>query len=227
MARRTNRTSSPIGGPSRYHPVIGEPLPADSIVAFDFDGTLTTHDSFTAFLRWRVGAARYAAGLARLAPAAARYLHDRDRGRLKAAAAREFLRGSTRQSLEEDARRFAKLYAPKLLRPDALATWRRWRSRGAKTVIVTASPDFLVAPFAHGLGADALLGSALAFDADDRATGALFGPNCRGAEKVKRLQEAFGPDVRLAAAYGDTSGDTDMLKIADEKGYRVFTAKPA
>jgi len=28
--------------------------------------------------------------------------------------------------------------------------------------------------------------------------------------------------VRLAAAYGDTGGDREMLQLADVKGYRVF-----
>jgi phosphoserine phosphatase len=32
--------------------------------------------------------------------------------------------------------------------------------------------------------------------------------------------------MSLTAAYGDTSGDTEMLAIADEKGYRVFRGKP-
>ena len=33
---------------------------------------------------------------------------------------------------------------------------------------------------------------------------------------------AFGEDVALEAAYGDTSGDREMLAIAQEKGFRVF-----
>ena len=59
-----------------------------------------------------------------------------------------------------------------------------------------------------------------------RITGAFNGENCRGPEKVARLQAMFGEDVRLAAAYGDTSGDTEMLQIAEEKGYRVFNGRP-
>ncbi|HRD45466.1 MAG TPA: HAD-IB family hydrolase, partial [Caulobacter sp.] len=39
-------------------------------------------------------------------------------------------------------------------------------------------------------------------------------------------REVFGEDVRLTAAYGDTAGDREMLKIADEKGYRVFKGRP-
>lgn len=196
------------------------------LVAFDFDGTLTTRDSFMAFLAWRAGRRRYALGLSRLGVASAAWLVHRDRGRLKAAAVNEFLKGLTRDELEQDARAFAEHFNHSLLRPDALATWRRWRAKGARMLIITASPEILVAPFARGLGADFLLGTALAFDDQDRVTGALGGENCRGPQKVARLRELFGPDVRLAAAYGDTSGDAEMLSIADEKGYRVFKGRP-
>ena len=196
------------------------------VVAFDFDGTLTTHDSYTAFLKWRAGPLRYALGLVKLAPAALAYLGHRNRGRIKAAATREFLAGVTRERLETDARAFAELMAPRMLRPDAVRTWRRWSQRNATLVIVTASPEIIVAPFARGLGAEMLIGTELAFDARDRVTGAFATPNCRGAEKVRRLQAVFGEEVQLRAAYGDTSGDTEMLAIADEPGYRVFQEKP-
>ncbi len=93
-------------------------------------------------------------------------------------------------------------------------------------MIVTASPDIIVAPFARGLGADLLIGSRLALDLNDKVVGALLGPNCRGQEKVVRLREQFGDDMSLAAAYGDTSGDREMLAIAHEKGYRIFRGKP-
>ena len=74
--------------------------------------------------------------------------------------------------------------------------------------------------------AEALLGTRLAFDAADLVAGAFDGLNCRGDEKVRRLRQAYGDDVRLAAAYGDTSGDAEMLQIAGEQGFRVFTARP-
>ena len=93
-------------------------------------------------------------------------------------------------------------------------------------IIVTASPETLVAPFARGLGADLLIGTRLAFDEADRVSGRFDGPNCRGEEKARRLREVFGPDVRLEAAYGDTSGDTEMLAMADEAGFKVFQATP-
>ena len=192
------------------------------LVAFDFDGTLTSRDSFIAFLRWRFGAGAFGAGVLALAPAGARYVLNRDRGRMKAAAIRHFLGGMPRAELEAWAQTFASEQGRSLLRPDALRAWRRWQSDGARLVIVTASPETIVAPIARGLGADALLGTRLAFDAAGRVTGDLDGENCRGPEKVRRLREAFGAEVALEAAYGDTDGDREMLALAEEQGMRVF-----
>lgn len=210
---------SDMGSPALIH----QPRRKDqAIVAFDFDGTLTVRDSFTQFLRWRAGARGWAVGLARLAPDLAAYAGHRDRGRLKAASTREFLRGVPRTQLEADAEAFAGQVWPGFIRYDALACWNDWGKKGAYRVIVTASPETTVAPFARRLGAEALLGTPLVFDADDRVTGAFASPNCRGEEKVRRLHAAFGADMTLAAAYGDTTGDTEMLAMADEAGFRRF-----
>ena len=204
----------------------GSAAPAPPLAAFDFDGTLTVRDSFRAFLTWRFDTLRLTSGLLRLTPAFLRYAWNQDRGGLKASLVAEFLAPRSIVELEADAERFADAEAHNLFRPDAVATWREWGERGARRVIVTASPDVLVAPFARRLGADALLGTRLGLDAQGRLTGALDGPNCRGAEKVVRLKAAFGEDVRLAAAYGDTAGDREMLAIAEAPGYRVFRGKP-
>jgi phosphatidylglycerophosphatase C len=211
----------PEAGPPAESPV--RPAP---VVAFDFDGTLTVRDSYTAFLKWRAGPRRYVLGMARLIPAALAYLFHRDRGRIKAAATREFLGGVPRQTLEADARAFAERFSRSLLRPDAVAAWKRWRGERVRLVIVTASPELIVGPFARGLGADGLIGTELAFDAQDRVVGGFATPNCRGPEKVARLKAAFGPDLELRAAYGDTGGDREMLAMAEIKGYRVFKGTP-
>ena len=49
-----------------------QPRKGQAIVAFDFDGTLTVRDSFTAFLRWRAG--RRGWGWRRISPSAAVWL---------------------------------------------------------------------------------------------------------------------------------------------------------
>jgi phosphatidylglycerophosphatase C len=202
------------------------PKPDKALVAFDFDGTLTVKDSFMAFLAWRSGTPRFLIGMVQLIPAALAYLIHRDRGLIKKAAVKIFLGGIDRKSLQASADEFARIAADRLLRPDALAAWNDWGSQGAERVIVTASPEILIAPFAKRLGAEGLIGTRLAFDEHDRITGKFIGLNCRAAEKVVRLNEAYGPDLRLTAAYGDSKGDAEMLAAAERMGYRVFTQKP-
>lgn len=214
---------SDMGTVNEFRQIAAKGVP---VVAFDFDGTLTIRDSFTAFLRWRAGAGGWALGLVKMAPAVAAYARDRDRGRIKAASVKEFLRGLSRAELEADAETFAGEVWDRFMRPDALRVWNDWGKRGAHRVIVTASPETTVAPFARRLGAEGLLGTHLSFDSAERITGAFDTPNCRGEEKVRRLRAAYGDDVHLTAAYGDTSGDTEMIAAADEKGFRVFRERP-
>ena len=71
-----------------------------------------------------------------------------------------------------------------------------------------------------------MIGTRLVFTASDLASGELMGPNCRGPEKVARLREMFGDEVRLDAAYGDSDGDTAMLALSEEPGMRVFGGRP-
>jgi phosphatidylglycerophosphatase C len=222
----TERQSEP-SDPGRDTSSEEKPTRAGPLVAFDFDGTMTVHDSFKAFLHWREGSVTYWTGMVKLVPALLAYPFHRSRARLKAAMVRIYLKGLPRRMLEQEAAEFAAVAAPRLLRPDALKAWRRYRLDGARLIIVTASPEQLVAPFARGLGADALIATRLDFDQDDRVTGRLAGRNCRSQEKVRRIREVFGEDVRLAAAYGDTAGDREMLDLADEKFMRLFTGKPA
>jgi phosphatidylglycerophosphatase C len=210
----------------RHPDPVRESDDARPLVAFDFDGTLTTHDSFTAFLAWKAEPFRYFAGLTRLLPQIAAYGVNRDRGRLKAAAAAVFLGGEPIAQLEAETEAFAAEKAQSMLRPDALRCWHDWRDRGALMVIVTATPDVVVRPFARALGADRLIGTRLHLDEQGRVTGAFVGGNCRGPEKVARLRQVFGDDVALAAAYGDTSGDREMLQLARVRGYRVFKGRP-
>ncbi len=196
------------------------------LAAFDFDGTLTVRDSFKAYLRWRSSPFKLATALIRLSPALGAFVIHRDRGRLKASAIRVLLGPMRRVDLQAQAEAFADATFDDLLRPDARAAWARHRAEGLKLVIVTASPEDIVAPFARRLGADALIGTRLTFDGEGRLTGALDGANCRGAEKVRRLREAFGPGATLAVAYGDTDGDREMLAAAVSGHMKCFTERP-
>ena len=55
-------------------------------------------------------------------------------------------------------------------------------------------------------------------------TGKIKGKNCLGPQKVVRIKEKYDlSDFDEIFAYGDTSGDKEMLEIADKKHYRYFS----
>ncbi|MDC7674683.1 HAD-IB family hydrolase [Asticcacaulis machinosus] len=201
-------------------------VPAPQIAAFDFDGTLTYKDSFTAFLVWHCGYLRLAWAFISTPSLISHYIRTRDRGALKSRLIHKLLGGIRRSDLEALIAAFADSHKDKLFRPDALATWAEQKQPDRLRVIVTASPDILVSAFGTYLEADRVIGTKLGFSADNRLLPDLDGLNCRGPEKVARLKAAYGESMQLATAFGDTSGDFEMIKAADKGYYRVFTGKP-
>ncbi len=203
------------------------PLPAPSrpLAAFDFDGTLTYTDSFTAFLYDSCGFFRVATTLVFSPGLWLHYLATRDRGALKSRLLYKLLGPITRAKLEGRIARFISARGVGLFRPDARKAWDGCKATHER-VIVTASPELLVGPLGETIGANRVIGTRLRFSADGRLMPDLDGVNCRGAEKVRRLREAYGEALNLDQAYGDTDGDTAMLNAARHGHYRVFTAKP-
>lgn len=74
-------------------------------------------------------------------------------------------------------------------------------------LVVSASPEFLLAPMCDQLGV-ALLASEV-----DPRTGACLGANCRGEEKVRRLRAAY-PDASVDCFYSDSLSDAPLAALA-------------
>ncbi|WP_053068323.1 HAD-IB family hydrolase [Synechococcus sp. GFB01] len=108
------------------------------------------------------------------------------------------------------------------LHPEALARLRWHQSRGDRVVLCSASPRCLLQGLADRLGVELI-----ATELESRAgrwTPSLAGPNCKGPEKVRRLEEHLGGLEGLCIeAYGDSSGDRELLQRADRPHYRSFS----
>lgn len=187
------------------------------LVLFDFDGTLTRRDSLMPFLRQTVGTAAFVGGLARCsamlaAYAAGRIRNDRAKERLLA----HFFGGRSIDELHKAGQRFANGSLNGLLRPAQMALLEQHREAGDTCVLVSASLDLYLEPWARGHGFEAVLSSRLATDEHGRVSGRLEPANCHGPEKARRIQ-AWLADRRPShvTAYGDSRGDVEMLKMAD------------
>lgn len=78
----------------------------------------------------------------------------------------------------------------------------------ADDVVISASPEFLIAPACARLGVKRVMGSPV-----DRRTGRFLGPNCHGEEKVRRFRAAF-PDGEIDDFYSDSHSDDPLAGIA-------------
>ena len=200
------------------------------IAAFDVDGTLTRRDCVVPFIRQVAGTRpmvkQLALGARRSIPAVVR----RDRDCLKALGAHAAFAGRDVAEVQQLADVFAADVFATGLRPDQWSAMSRHAAAGDQIVLVSASFEIYLRPLAELLGANDVLAVRLETDGDI-FTGNLVGPNCRGPEKVRRLNEWLdehhgGRANVHVTAYGDPAGDRELLLDSDTAVY-VGSSSPA
>lgn len=194
------------------------------LAAFDVDGTLTTQDCVVPFLRLVAGTWSIGTDLLRQAGQTAPAVLRRDRDALKVLAARAAFRGRPVPEVGRHAAAFARMVHDTRLRSDTVATLRGHQEAGDIVLLVSASFEVYLRPLGGLLGVDDVLAARLVVGDDRCFTGELNGPNCRGPEKVRRLHawldehhgEIGGRAGVHVTAYGDSTGDRELLLDADE-----------
>jgi HAD superfamily phosphoserine phosphatase-like hydrolase len=189
---------------------------------FDFDGTLTRHDSFLPFLLFAFGTFGCLRRLPGLALPALRYLfHRLGRDELKARLIAVFLTGVDVQWLSARADDYCRFIWRYLLRPAGLRGVAAELQAGAEVTLCSASPMLMLRPFSERLGVG-LIGTELEVR-DGRLTGRIVGGNCRCENKVLRLEAKYGSLARYRLrAWGDTLGDHALLCAAQNPHWRAF-----
>lgn len=190
------------------------------VALFDFDGTLTRRDSFLPYLRQLLGTPALFLRLLQTSPVLLGYLGGWvANDRAKETLLRTCINGWSLERLEQVAHDYARQQLPGLLRPEGMARLDWHRDQGHTCVLVSASLDLYLKPWAARQSFDGLLCSSLQVDDQGKVNGLLAGENCHGEIKVKLIREWLaGRDVGTLYAYGDTRGDLPMLRMADE-GY--------
>ena len=195
-------------------------VPAGSdrpVVAFDFDGTITTKDTLRLFLTRIRGPKELATTFIRHAPQLGLALRGGTaRERAKQLVCMDVLGGLHHDRAQAAASETAKAVCRRLIRPDAEARIRWHQAQGHRIIVVSASFEAYVAPVVSSLGIDEVIATRWEVDPETRVlTGRLDGLNVRSEAKVTLLEELLGRPCRLAYAYGNSSGDTAMLARAE------------
>lgn len=189
------------------------------IVAFDFDGTLTTKDTFVELIRHACGTRAFLLGFLRYAPLLVLMkLHLYPNYKAKQRVFAHFFKGMPLTEFDALCRDFATTHRH-LLRPQGLEAVKSAQAEGAEALIVSASIDNWVQPFFADVK---VLGTQVEVT-EGRLTGRFLTKNCYGQEKVNRIL-ALCPDRQAyhLTAYGDSRGDRELLAFADDAHYKPF-----
>jgi phosphatidylglycerophosphatase C len=184
------------------------------VAAFDFDGTLAHRDTMVPFLARTHGWHRV------LAATAVTSLRIRERDALKVAVVGRLFRGMAATKLQELGHAYAQTL-PELLRPELVERVQWHKEEGHAVVVVSAGLTAYLEPLGDHLGLDQVMGVELHADEEGILTGGVIGGiNNRGPAKVARLQawvdSHYGPGTEIELwAYGDSSGDEELLARAD------------
>jgi HAD superfamily hydrolase (TIGR01490 family) len=194
------------------------------VAVFDFDGTLIAGDSFCRFVTWHRNRLKVAIDLFIAAPLLALYvLRLVGNERHKMALFSRRYAGMRIEDFEALGRSFALEQLPAMVRKQGLERLRAHKNEGHRVVIVSASLETWIKPWAEAHYVDVVLASKPEVSMG-RLTGRLAGANCFGAEKIRRLFCALPKDRSSYEiyAYGDSRGDFDLLAAADHAFLRSF-----
>ena len=193
-----------------------------TLALFDFDGTITTKDSFIPFMFFACGSAKSILIFILTFPYVVAYILKLcPLITMKEAFLKLMIRGWTREKFDSVAKDFYAEVIRPLVKQSAADAIRKHLADGADVSLVSASPEDWLRPFTEEFGIN-LIATRLEV-VDGRYTGKILGNNCKKAEKVARVHERY--DVGSYTdiyAYGDSNGDTEMLAMSNHPHYRFF-----
>lgn len=198
-----------------------EPLKT-SIAFFDFDGTITTRDSFLELIKFYRGKPLFYAGFLLHLPFLLAYkLRIISNQAAKERILQFFFSGTRETDFRSRCNDYASTALPHIIRPKAMQEITALQAAGTEIVIVSASAEDWIQAWCntHNL----LLEGTRLEVIDGKITGRIVGSNCHGSEKVRRIRERFRlEDYDEILAFGDTAGDRPMLSLANTRFYKPF-----
>ncbi|QDP86340.1 HAD-IB family hydrolase [Chryseobacterium sp. SNU WT5] len=191
------------------------------LYCFDFDGTLTHKDTMFLYLKFYNSSKFNQQFIKHIPLFILLKLNLLDAEKIKKSFISAILKGESKLKIEAKSQEFFDKFYPDIFRENALEFIKNIDYSKTDCYIVTASLDIWVKPFAEKFGMK-LLATRAEFK-NDVFTGNFVGKNCNGLEKVNRIKEATA-DGRYdkTIAFGDTSGDQQILDWANEGQFKFF-----
>jgi phosphatidylglycerophosphatase C len=191
-----------------------------NLALLDFDGTITSSDSWTPFMRMAVRPARIRTAMVALSPIVVGYrLGMISASRCRQIAARLGFSGEPAGAIRQLGAQYAATVLPRTLQTRALERIDWHKSQGDAIVVVSASLDLYLAPWCAGRGLKFICTTIE--EQRGTLTGRYVDGDCCGAEKVRRIRAQYDlSSYPIVYAYGDSGEDREMMALADKKYYR-------
>lgn len=188
---------------------------------FDFDGTLTTHDTMFMFLRFcdkEKFAIKFILHIPLFVLLKLKLVKAE---KVKRQFIASVLKDKSEKYLLEKSEAFFQENYPSLVRETSLEFIQNIDYSKTECYIVTASLDVWVKPFAQKFKMK-LIATEAKFE-NGVFSGHFKTKNCNGKEKVRRIKQEIGDkSFDKSVAFGDTAGDKEMLNFADEGHFKFF-----
>ena len=191
-----------------------------NIVAyFDFDGTITTHDTLIPFLLYTVGYIKFLRKLYILLPLVLLYwLKIITNEVAKQGAIITLLKGYDLDYIEDRAYLFAKLKLDKYIKPNIYSKLEYHREHHHAIIIVSANLAIYLNFWIQLHNLHGVIATEIEF-VNNTCSGYLQTKNCYDREKITRIEQYLKQTQQkfeYSYAYGNSSGDYAMLIYADE-----------
>ena len=198
-------------------------IASKTIVAFDFDGTITKKDTLIEFIKFSKGLTKLCLCFLIFTPLLiAMKLRLMPNEKVKQLVFQFLYKGISIDTFNQWCDEFCSV-VDRIVYEKAVETIKTHQNSGAEVIIVTASFENWVRPWAEKQGIKTVIGTAFEVNKDGQITGKFTTKNCYGKEKVNRMLEFYpNRNEYKLIAYGDSRGDKELLNIADEKHYRKF-----
>lgn len=191
------------------------------LVLFDFDGTITTKDSFLKFLKFSASPNLFYLKLLLAFPYYFMYmLGIYDEKKSKEKILNVFIKNKSKEELIRMGNLFIdKLIKTKIVKPQFIDLIEEYKREKCEIAIVSASFDIWICPFCEKFNLVAIC-TKLKYDKSNIFIGEIEGKNCKGIEKKLKILNTF--DLTKYAeiiAYGDSVGDNEMMDLATTKNW--------
>lgn len=194
----------------------------NKIALFDFDGTITKKDSLAEFIKFSLSTRTYYLGIFKLIPVIIKYKINLIPNYIaKEKLISHFFKNYDADQFKSIADQYSTEEIDKIVRATAIKKIQWHKAQEHKVVIVSASIESWLKKWCEKQGID-LIATRLEVK-NGKITGQFETKNCYAIEKVNRIKERYNlSNYDYIYAYGDSSGDKQMLNLAHKSYYKPF-----